>query len=82
MHNNLMLIFGLILLTAFISHHTRDAIRRGYWLYPFGSTPTLPYTAYIIISCTLPYFIFLLYRYLRILPLSHLDSLMITSNQV
>ncbi|XP_037080971.1 transmembrane protein 267-like, partial [Pollicipes pollicipes] len=31
-----------LLLTAALSHHVRDAERRGLWLWPLGSTPPLP----------------------------------------
>ncbi|XP_056640717.1 transmembrane protein 267 [Diorhabda sublineata] len=48
---------GFILLTAFGSHHTRDATRRGYWFYPFGSTVPVPYIMYIGIITVLPFFI-------------------------
>ncbi|KAF7282014.1 hypothetical protein GWI33_003675 [Rhynchophorus ferrugineus] len=50
--------FALLLLTAFISHHIRDATRRGLWLYPFGSTAPIPYAFYITLTCLVP-FVFL-----------------------
>lgn len=37
----------LILLVAGLTHHLRDSIRRGLWLYPFGSTPPVPFPLYI-----------------------------------
>lgn len=46
-----------VLLCAFITHHTRDAIRRGYWFYPWGSTSKLPSLAYILITIATPYII-------------------------
>jgi len=46
-----------ILLISSISHHTRDAQRRGYWLYPFGSTRSIPYWLYIFIIAALPQFV-------------------------
>ena len=36
------------------SHHVRDAERRGVWLWPFGSTPPLPYVLYVATTCSLP----------------------------
>ncbi|KAG5897046.1 hypothetical protein JTB14_025863 [Gonioctena quinquepunctata] len=48
---------ALIILTAFLSHHTRDATRRGYWVFPFGSTPPIPYGLYVVLTCLIPYFI-------------------------
>ena len=50
------LFFG-VLLCAFITHHTRDAIRRGYWFYPWGHTEKLPNLAYIIITIATPYLV-------------------------
>ncbi|XP_023301345.2 transmembrane protein 267 [Lucilia cuprina] len=50
------LFFG-VLLCAFITHHTRDAIRRGYWFYPWGHTDKIPYLAYILITIATPYVI-------------------------
>ncbi|XP_076435397.1 transmembrane protein 267-like [Babylonia areolata] len=32
---------------AWLSHHLRDASRRGLWFPPLGSTPPLPYAVYI-----------------------------------
>lgn len=63
--NNLVLVSSLIILTAFISHHTRDATRRGYWFYPFGSTPPLPYAVYVIVTCTFPYIIFKIHELVK-----------------
>lgn len=66
MNNNVILVAGLILLTAFMSHHTRDATRRGYWFYPFGSTSPIPYMSYVVITCSLPYFIYMIYKCLAV----------------
>lgn len=60
--HNLILNSSLIILTVFVSHHTRDATRRGYWFYPLGSTPPLPYTIYVIITCIFPFLIVILYN--------------------
>lgn len=72
--NNLVLNSSLILLTAFISHHTRDATRRGYWLYPFGSTPPLPYSVYVLVTCTIPYIIFRIHEGVKISNSKYLDT--------
>ncbi|KAJ8962020.1 hypothetical protein NQ314_005802, partial [Rhamnusium bicolor] len=56
----------LIILTAFASHHTRDATRRGYWFYPFGCTPSIPYGIYVVTTCFIPYFMGLLYEFIKI----------------
>lgn len=47
--------FGWILIAAVVSHHVRDSSRRGFWLWPFGSTPPTQYGLYIIIQMLLPY---------------------------
>lgn len=44
-----------ILLASFLSHHIRDSTRRGFWLWPFGSTAPVPYTLYILSQMLLPY---------------------------
>ncbi|KRT82770.1 hypothetical protein AMK59_4205 [Oryctes borbonicus] len=57
--------YSLILFTAFITHHTRDATRRGYWFYPFGATPAIPYFSYVLITLSIPYLVcgfFYLYK--------------------
>ncbi|KAK7497776.1 hypothetical protein BaRGS_00010910 [Batillaria attramentaria] len=38
---------ALLLLTAWLSHHLRDANRRGLWFPPIGSSPPLPSVVYI-----------------------------------
>ena len=38
---------------AWLSHHLRDAVRRGLWFPPFGSTPPLPYAVYIVATVVL-----------------------------
>ncbi|CAH1381017.1 transmembrane protein 267 [Tenebrio molitor] len=57
---------SLIVLTAFVSHHTRDATRRGFWFYPFGSTPPVPYYLYVSTTCVIPVVICQLHRLVRI----------------
>nr|XP_002739951.1 PREDICTED: transmembrane protein C5orf28 homolog [Saccoglossus kowalevskii] len=44
----------LIFTTAWLSHHLRDAVRRGLWFWPIGSTPALPYWLYMICILSLP----------------------------
>jgi len=43
-----------IVLVALLSHHVRDATRRGLWFWPFGSTRPLPNWLYITIVIALP----------------------------
>lgn len=44
---------ALIALVAVASHHLRDSIRRGLWLWPFGSTSPLKlYMYYLGLACT------------------------------
>lgn len=47
--------FTWILVAAVVSHHLRDATRRGLWLYPFGSSPPIPYTGYLVGCMLLPH---------------------------
>lgn len=47
-------VFGWIFIASFLSHHTRDAARRGYWLWPFGSTPPLGTSLYLFLTVLLP----------------------------
>lgn len=47
-----------LILTSFLSHHIRDATRRGFWFAPIGSTRTLPYYLYIIADMLLPYIVY------------------------
>ncbi|XP_074661455.1 transmembrane protein 267-like [Tubulanus polymorphus] len=35
-------------------HHLRDATRRGIYLWPFSTTPPVPYNAYIAVTITIP----------------------------
>ncbi|XP_023021150.1 transmembrane protein 267 [Leptinotarsa decemlineata] len=56
----------LLILTAFLSHHTRDATRRGYWFFPYGSTPPIPYGLYIILTCCIPYLVLYLHDFVNI----------------
>ncbi|XP_051154179.1 transmembrane protein 267 [Leptopilina boulardi] len=49
--------YGWIILSSFLSHHIRDANRRGLWFCPFGSTRPIPYYFYLSLSMAFPYFI-------------------------
>lgn len=51
--------------TAFLSHHTRDATRRGYWFYPYGSTQPIPYVSYVLITLLIPHFVCGIMRLLK-----------------
>ncbi|KAF5270415.1 hypothetical protein FQR65_LT05603 [Abscondita terminalis] len=55
--SNWLIRLSLIIFTAFISHHTRDAVRRGFWLYPWGSTKPISYLTYISLTVIFPYII-------------------------
>lgn len=59
---------GWILVAAVTSHHIRDSNRRGFWLWPFGSTPPTPYLVYLLSQMLLPYGISFL---MKQLPLSY-----------
>ncbi|XP_070545963.1 transmembrane protein 267-like [Ptychodera flava] len=39
---------------AWFSHHIRDGTRRGLWMWPFGSTPPIPYWLYPMVTMVLP----------------------------
>ena len=46
----------LLFETSIISHHVRDAHRRGLWLWPLGSTPPIQSTwVYIFLITLLPF---------------------------
>lgn len=45
---------ALLTLTAVYTHHLRDGLRRGLWIWPFGSTPPIPIYYYIAASLLLP----------------------------
>lgn len=40
---------------AFLSHHTRDATRRGFTFWPLGMTKSLPYPLYIGCIIVIPF---------------------------
>lgn len=45
---------GFIVLVAFLSHHLRDAHRRGLWLPPFSDALAVSYAAYVCSVLFLP----------------------------
>lgn len=47
----------ITLIIAFVTHHLRDANRRGLWFGPVGSTPALSKSVYILLTLTTPYLI-------------------------
>ncbi|EDW93317.2 transmembrane protein 267 [Drosophila yakuba] len=53
------------LLCAFITHHTRDAVRRGYWLCPLGHTDRMPQLAYILTTILTPHLLGCLHNVCR-----------------
>ena len=52
-HDWMFYTYGWIFLTATLTHHLRDAIRRGLWLYPVNTRP-VPYWAYILLLTSYP----------------------------
>ncbi|XP_046433750.1 transmembrane protein 267 [Neodiprion fabricii] len=44
-----------VIITGFLSHHIRDATRRGMWFLFLGSTSPLPYHLYLFMAMALPY---------------------------
>lgn len=40
--------FPLMFTVSIVSHHLRDADRRGIWCAPFGSTPAIPHKLYVV----------------------------------
>jgi hypothetical protein len=46
--------WGLVLLVAFLSHHLRDAWRRGLWLPPFSNALPVSYMGYLLAVAALP----------------------------
>ncbi|XP_030763914.1 transmembrane protein 267 [Sitophilus oryzae] len=56
----------LIFITAFVSHHVRDATRRGFWFYPFGTTAPIPYLFYIFLTCLIPFIVLLIHKNVKI----------------
>ncbi|TRY77414.1 hypothetical protein TCAL_12439 [Tigriopus californicus] len=48
---------GFIVFVAMMSHHLRDAWRRGLWLPLIGDAIPIPYSFYILLVCVMPNFI-------------------------
>ncbi|XP_035291754.1 transmembrane protein 267 [Anguilla anguilla] len=44
-----------MLFIALASHHVRDGVRHGLWVWPLGNTAPVPYWLYVGISATLPH---------------------------
>lgn len=59
-------LFSMIFTVAWLSHHVRDAVRRGLWFYPYGSTPPLQQGVYMGIVTILPLVMRLGYKKLEI----------------
>ncbi|CAD7002297.1 transmembrane protein 267 [Ceratitis capitata] len=57
------------LLCAFITHHTRDAVRRGYWFCPFGHTGRVSNIGYIVIVNLTPHLVAYIHSICRSGPL-------------
>ncbi|XP_071941187.1 transmembrane protein 267-like [Antedon mediterranea] len=47
--------FPYLFTLSWFSHHIRDGTRRGLWLWPFGSTPPVPYFVYFASTLVLPF---------------------------
>ncbi|XP_054163472.1 transmembrane protein 267-like [Oppia nitens] len=52
-HNWLIHTYGWIFLTAIFTHHLRDAIRHGFWFYPFHTKP-VPQWLYVLTLTSFP----------------------------
>ncbi|TRY54420.1 hypothetical protein DNTS_023691 [Danionella cerebrum] len=44
-----------MLFISLSSHHIRDGVRRGLWLWPFGNTAPISYWLYLSVTATLPH---------------------------
>jgi hypothetical protein len=54
-NNQNVILWLLMIITAFVTHHLRDANRRGLWFAPFGSSPALSVPIYILATLLTPY---------------------------
>lgn len=52
--HSLMSVLPMMFLVSTLSHHLRDADRRGIWLGPFLSTPPIPFKLYTLLTVLLP----------------------------
>ena len=50
-------LFTSLIFMAFITHHLRDASRRGLWFYPWIHSLPLPYPTYIIVTILLSFIV-------------------------
>lgn len=50
-----VLLWMMMLFTAFISHHVRDATRRGLWFFGYGHTLPVPYYGYVLLVMAIPW---------------------------
>lgn len=50
-----MIILLVLIINAFVTHHLRDANRRGLWFAPFGSTRPIPDFLYIALVVVTPF---------------------------
>ena len=49
--------FGFLVFVAMVSHHLRDAHRRGLWLPPVGDAIPIPYSFYVLLVSALPHLV-------------------------
>ncbi|XP_031575160.1 transmembrane protein 267-like [Actinia tenebrosa] len=61
-------------IVAVLSHHLRDAYRRGLWFWPMGSTPPLPYWVYLSCVVILPVIVRDAIEAIEKLPVSELGT--------
>lgn len=50
-------LWSMMVFCAFVSHHIRDATRRGLWFLGYGHTVALPYWSYVAVILGLPWII-------------------------
>lgn len=55
LHSPRLNVWLSVLVSAFLCHHTRDAARRGFTLWPFGTTKPLSYPLYIASVMAIPF---------------------------
>lgn len=66
---------------AFITHHIRDATRRGLWFLLYGHTKPIPYWIYVSLIILLPWFIIKTIEYMTVIMHEvHTSKMMTTSN--
>ncbi|RWS28293.1 transmembrane protein C5orf28-like protein [Leptotrombidium deliense] len=52
-----------LLFVAVITHHLRDALRRGLWIYPFTDELPITYSLYLCLLFVIPLFVFTVHEY-------------------